>query len=561
MNFFNRKLNQSVLWFSVFLISVVFTFIYNNLHFNLSRAPDFQFYTDYISYFFRDMESTTREQGLIYFFLVSLTIKMTMFDFGTAGYELVLSNGVLITNYILYIVGLIGLFKLLEFKNFERSNIFFTFALMSFFPQTNNLLLTMKPEMLAFSFLPWSLLSIMIYLEKNNVKYLYLALFSNVLLLSSKATIVGAIGIIYLYILIKHWKNFNNLHIVKFLILGVFFLCAVFYENIIANGKFILEHTNTNLRNQDTANLSILYNINFKELVTNPFRNIHANSLLGIMALDTFGDYFQNYALQDNSVFSYSPKKIPSLWWITHWTQLISISLTIIFYTLVFKYSISHKENRLFFLLPFFGLVILVLQAFGFPQVNFNASMADTFKTHYYSYLLIISFAFVVPSFISKFKKMKGFIFLLGFVLFFNLYGFLKVDTNGYKEVLTMRNNYSVTCNLNNFLMGDFISSNCGSSEIRICKTPTQLVEKNYFISQDVRSLTYNEYIPGQVLQSENKTIVPRTILECSKYVNDQYKLQSYLYNSIKIPYLNSIFFLLSIFSMIYLFFDKKITN
>ena len=103
--------NSEKLWLLIFIVSTIVTFIYNNLHYNLSRAPDFQYYVDYISYFYGNMESTTREQGLIYFFLVSLVIKLTKFDFGATGYELILSNGVLVTNYLLYLIGLMGLFQ------------------------------------------------------------------------------------------------------------------------------------------------------------------------------------------------------------------------------------------------------------------------------------------------------------------------------------------------------------------------------------------------------------------------------------------------------------------
>ena len=36
-----------------------------------------------------------------------------------------------------------------------------------------------------------------------------MALFPNIILLSTKATIIGAIGLIYLYILINNWEKFN----------------------------------------------------------------------------------------------------------------------------------------------------------------------------------------------------------------------------------------------------------------------------------------------------------------------------------------------------------------
>ena len=549
--------NSEKLWLSIFIVSTIVTFIYNNLHYNLSRAPDFQYYVDYISYFYGNMESTTREQGLIYFFLVSLVIKLTKFDFGATGYELILSNGVLVTNYLLYLIGLMGLFQLLKLKKFNKSNIFFTFAVMCFFPQTNNLLLTMKPEIIAFSFLPWSLLLITKFLDEDKIKYLYLALFPNIILLSTKATIIGAIGLIYLYILINNWEKFNKISFIKFFVISLFLLSVIFYENFLANGKLIFEHTNTKLSYQDVADISILYNVNFRELITNPFRHLHADSLIGIIALDTFGDYFQNYALQDNSLFAYSTKKIPSISFISHWTQFISINLTLVFYFFIIKFSRNLKADRLFYLLPFFGLIILIIQAFGVPQVNFNASMADTFKTHYYSYLVVISFSFIVVTLSTQFLRIKSLIFVLMVFSFFNLYGLLKNDVPGYTKALTMKNNYSVSCQLNDFLTGSLINGNCGSKEVRICKTPQQLIDKNYLNSKNTEDLNYSYYAPGQVFYFNDQITVPRTTQECLSLVNNKFKHKTYLDGTLKVPYLNLFFYLLSLASIIYLFFNK----
>ena len=53
----------------------------------------------------------------------------------------------------------------------------------------------------------------------------------------------------------------------------------------------------------------------------NPFRHSHANSLIGMVALDTFGDYFRWYAYNDESAYSYTKYNFDSVWIITHWRE------------------------------------------------------------------------------------------------------------------------------------------------------------------------------------------------------------------------------------------------
>ena len=154
------------------------------------------------------------------------------------------------------------------------------------------------------------------YVDEQNYKYLYYSIIPNVLLLTSKATVLGMILLLYLIVvLVKKIKIFNY----KFLILFVFFLSLAFpilYENYIANGKHVFEHTNNLVEMQDIADVSILYNINFLELLTNPFRHAHADSLIGMVLLDTFGDYFQWYAYNDQSTFNFSDTKFSSIWYV-----------------------------------------------------------------------------------------------------------------------------------------------------------------------------------------------------------------------------------------------------
>ena len=115
-----------------------------------------------------------------------------------------------------------------------------------------------------------------------------MSLFPNLVLLTSKGTIIASVGLIYVYLYLKNFKTFNNRKFYKFLTLSIFFISIISYENYIANSKFILNHENLNAIYQNTASLSFLWNINFDNLFFNPFSHFHSNSFLGIILLDTF---------------------------------------------------------------------------------------------------------------------------------------------------------------------------------------------------------------------------------------------------------------------------------
>ena len=227
------------------------------------------------------------------------------------------------------------------------------------------MLLNMKPEILAFSILPWSLFLIYKFIETSDIKYIYLALFPNLILLSSKGTIIASVGLIYTYILLKNYNSFNNKKIFYFIVLSTFLILFIYYENYISNGKLVLEHRNLNPMYQNIASLSFIWNINYSNLLFNPFNNFHANSFLGILLLDTFGDYYSYHAFQDNSLFRFSRVKLPGLWYISYWPQFISISLTLFFYFSILKFLRVKKYSTLFYILPIFGLLPLLLQAYG----------------------------------------------------------------------------------------------------------------------------------------------------------------------------------------------------
>ena len=183
----------------------------------------------------------------------------------------------------------------------------------------------------------------------------------------------------------------------------------------------------------NSANLDIIYKNSESKKQSIYFMDFDEGSLLGVTLLDTFSDQFNFYWDKDVSMFNnhrkdfivedrsidileidfynrivkYNGPFSESLIFIR---TIIGILLTIIFYLLILFNFFKYKKYRLYIISPFIGMLILLINALGFPTNNFDPSVGDTFKTFYYSPFIILSFIFLCWK-ISKAKKDFKFIF------------------------------------------------------------------------------------------------------------------------------------------------------
>jgi len=525
---------QNFSHYILFLISLYFIFYKININYLSTTSPDYQYYVDYLHYFFNEYGVTTREQGVAYFFIVAIFIELSEEMFSLFSTQQIISNSIQLANLFLYFFGIIGIYNLLRYKKYPISNILSSLTVLNFFPQTINLIVTMKPEILAFALLPWCIFLIELYVNEQNYKYLYYSIIPNILLLTSKATILGMILLLYLtVVLVKKIKIFNY----KFLILFIFFLSLaspILYENYIANGKHVFEHTNNLVEMQDIADVSILFNINFLELLTNPFRHAHADSLVGMVLLDTFGDYFQWYAYNDQSTFNFSDINFSSIWYVSHWKQFISLIVGTLFYILI-VYFYSKEPKNIYLILPFFGIFILLLQAFGIPQRNFNKLTAELFKTHYYSFLILLSAAFLMSLLIRK-TKYIGILLLLIIVFSTSLiYGLFNSEPI-YEDYVSVKSQYVPTCKVNSLLDIDK-SSLCMNDIVMTCQLNRVIYNSKNLKNKNINIFNYQKYEPIQELENnKGQKVIPRTEEECINLVKSGYKYKSIFHSKLKIP-------------------------
>ncbi len=550
-----HKKNKNLFATGLFFISSSYlSFTMVNLFYLSIEAPDFIFYRDYFDYFFGNIDTTGRENGLLYFYLVSLAVSAQEYLITPLTENHIISNSIQIINFTLYSIGLLGLFKLAVLKKYSRENIFIVFATLNFLPFTINMIVTMKPEVIAFSILPWCFLSIEKYIETNHIKYLYFIIFPNIILLTTKATIIASVVLVYLFIFYRNYQIFLNFNMVKLSVLFLFLTALILNENYVANGYFILDHSpgggGATIPLEERVKLDFLYNINFIDLIQKPYRHNHANSLVGLILLDTFGDYFQWYANNSRTLFYIDRVNLSGFWYFVNVREVLALMLSLIFYFYIFFTASRKRELKIYLLLPLASIFIFCLSVFIRAEY-FDTSRAELFKTHYYSYLLIISFTFVLLNVVKDDVLKK--VLLSCVIIFISLYlhGFPKKNFDDIKTYLGVKNTVSQLCELNTNLLRIKTDPNCQDFSRNICLENVFLSDVRYI--KTLNDETAQSIYPLNLLAESKAPISVSNSSECEKFINDGYGYVSKYSKNIKTPVLNIIYYLFALASLFYI--------
>ena len=153
-------------------------------------------------------DSTYDNQGLLYYFLVSLILKLRTDSFNYFEQAIFLSETILLTNLLIFIYGLIGFYKFLRIITTPKNKSLLVLLFFCFFPTFFYLRLNMKPEILAFALLPWIFYYFEYFLitkDRKNIIYISIILS---LVISSKGSI-AAMTMMCLFI--KYLLNYKNL--------------------------------------------------------------------------------------------------------------------------------------------------------------------------------------------------------------------------------------------------------------------------------------------------------------------------------------------------------------
>ena len=467
----------------IFLSTLFSSYLLGLAFYDSTTGLDWFKYFNTVGYFLGFETEITDAQGAFYFSLIAIFIELKADSLQSDNWSLILNNSIQFANFILYIIGTIGIFALFRKKGYKFFTILLSISILNFFPPALYFRLTMKPEVLGFALLPWAIYSLELYFEKRNITTLLFSSSLIAILVTQKASISGMVFLVLITFFFNEVKNIkNNLQL---LFVGMFSTMLLLYENSNITGKWLFEKptpVSADLANKwdHTADISFFYNIDFKNLLENPFKHLHADSILSITMLDTLSDYFGFFWNNKNTTNYIAFDRIPfteNFLIQTYLQQYISIIFTISFYLFIVLFYIKKIRNRKYLLLPLSGFFILILNALGFPSKNFDPLTGDLFKVHYYSFLIALTFCFLLMHLINSYKYSVLLITLL-IPIFLLSIGFPKEIDDDRRIGIGIRIAESELCKLTKGFIDESCDSTFNNYEDQYSRKITKFAEK-----------------------------------------------------------------------------------
>ena len=132
----------------IHVVSIVSSFLLSELYFFSSKGVDFPNYFLYIESFLYDDIQVTNNQGLLYYYSNVVTILLRESQLNSVNSVNFINSTIQLTNFLFYVVGTIGLFKLLSKFNYKKQSIYLSLSLMHFLPKIIEMRVLLKPEIL-----------------------------------------------------------------------------------------------------------------------------------------------------------------------------------------------------------------------------------------------------------------------------------------------------------------------------------------------------------------------------------------------------------------------------
>ena len=130
-------------------------------------------------------------------------------------------------------------------------------------------------------------------------------------------------------------------------------------------------------------------------------------------------------------------------------------------------------------------MLTLFVNSLGIPTNNYNPFLGDTYKVFYFNFFICITFLLVILKILSKLKYLRIFILIFWVLLTFFLAGHPKEVNQVFSEQLSLSNQYSFSCSLNNSIFFKnkiikyFHESPLGNNAIADCDLKTGIFPLN----------------------------------------------------------------------------------
>ena len=467
-------------------------------------------YSQYIAkYAFGSLVNLQDGQSIIYYYFISKLVAFNADLIGPYNLNNIINNSIQSGNYLLTLFGYLGLYNFYKLEEKNTSYLLYSFSILNFFPPLIYLRLTFKSEILAFALMPWVL-----YLfqriksldAKLNEKIIFVIFFSTLLSIKPSVT-----GMVLLAFVILEYNNLNSNF--KYFFWIALTTLIILYFNFKLIGLNFFEHTNSGSDTiwDNRANLKFFFYLNFVKLISEPIFNFRSDSFISIILIDTYSDYFTFFwkHKEFTNLLAKEPVQFSNNFFIKKYLRdyfaIFLSSLTYI--SLIINLLLNKDKHRRIYSFVFLSLLILIINSLGIPKNNFNPLTGDTFKVHYFAFMLTISVAHLL---ITNDKFIKRFLILIPIFIF--IMGFPKPDLSHYKNFILYKLESSAFC----YIFEE--NENCRNKYINTCK-----FEYPKFIYNNSNLENYYSYIQPIKLNLENNFVYVRNIYECNKYFNEGY--------------------------------------
>ena len=470
-----------------FLISILISQNWIFFLYDSTKNDDFLKYHQSVLYFLGQNYEISFGQGTLYYYLVSRFLKPNLEYLNINTADFIFSSAIQNLNFILFFLSLLGCYLIMSSENLKFIKRISILIWLSFLPQLIHSRIVMKPEMFGVFLFIWSFYFLNLYKKSREILYVYLSVPFLVMLMTLKLSISFMVTIF----LILNFSEFLKLNELKKIFIPLF-LCLIgtfisLYENYQITDKQFWDRP-YDAEYQYKANPNIIFKANLIEVFTNPsfkgdstkkIKSIHSDKVLNILLLDTMGDHFNQYFDDDINHFHMDRKKLFASGSklsinesnqivlknnfsnklnknLDNFRKLISAIMSSIFFIFIIKKSFNDRNRRIIYLTPFIGVFVLYLSSLGLGGLNFNFYKGDTFKTIYFVFFIVLSFLYLMISFLKKYKFIKINSFLVLFIIcIFFISGNPKADTQQSFERKIANNELSLYCEVNNLILFD----------------------------------------------------------------------------------------------------------
>ena len=226
----------------------------------------------------------------------------------------------------------------------------------------------------------------------------------------------------------------------------------------------------------------------------------------------------------------------------------------------LFVISSFWKINR-FKIIYLVGTIVLTSTSLGLFGLHFNPEKGDTLKTHYYFFLLAISFIFILLDLFKSKDFWRNYAKAVSLIaVFLFIFGFPKNYTENSQNVILEKIPTTISCNYIKPYFNTIFSVDiqCLDKEMAICGNLEnynlpKMHQDGYLIFQPDK-----DYSPKNLIDGSGNPVTVNGFAECIHYVDGGFYPNNGFFEIDRTPKVNNSFIYLCIISIIGIIYNRS---